>query len=97
MASHLHVLLNVSHVATNGAVDAVLRNDDATFKSKAFTELLLPELYRFRIRERREDVIKDDLGDRWRMLVHATILRQGTPLKNPQASSRFEQEKRGTV
>ena len=72
----------------------MLGDDDASFEAKAFTELLLPELYRFRIREGREDVIKDDLGDRWRMLVHATILRQGSPLKNPWAHSRVERERR---
>ncbi len=52
----------------------MLRDDDAPLKSKAFAELLLPELDRFRILKWRKDVIQDYLGDGWRMLVHPLIV-----------------------
>jgi hypothetical protein len=70
LASHLHVLLDRSHVATDSAVDAVLRDDDATLESKAFAELFLPELNSSGIFQGGESVIKDYLWERWRMLVH---------------------------
>jgi hypothetical protein len=52
----------------------VLRDDDASLKSEAFAQLLLPELYSLWIFKWRESVIEDYLGDGWRMLIHPLIV-----------------------
>ena len=52
----------------------MLRDDDASLKSQAFAQLLLPELHCFWIFKWRESVIQDYLGNGWRMLVHPLIV-----------------------
>ncbi len=52
----------------------MLGDDDAPLQAKALAELLLPELNGGRIFQRGESVIEDYLWDRWRMLVHESIL-----------------------
>ena len=56
----LHILLQGRHVSTKGSVDAVLRDENATFEPKALAEVLLPQLYGLWIRDRGEAVVKDD-------------------------------------
>ena len=43
------VTLNGFKFATNCAIDAVFRNDDAAFEAQAFAEGALPKTYRVRV------------------------------------------------
>ena len=60
-ASCSNIELDIHDVATNGGIDAVFRNDDASFQVVAFAQGALPQTNGYRIRKWREFVEKDDL------------------------------------
>ena len=61
-ASGAHVLLDGSKWSTNGAIDAVARDDDASFESEAFAQGSLPKPYRVGVANRGKRIEKNDFG-----------------------------------
>jgi len=64
-----HVSFESGHVATQRAVDPVLRDQDTTLEAKIPTKSLLPEANGFGILHWREPVVQDHFLE-----VHALIL-----------------------
>ncbi len=65
----MHVSLESRHLATQRAVDAVLRDQDTTLETKSPTECFLPESNSFGILQGREPVVQD-----YFLEVHILIL-----------------------
>ena len=70
LASFADVALHVFEFATDGAIHAILREDDATAEPEGFTEVALPQPYSVGVGQRREHVEEKDLGN-----SHAASLR----------------------
>lgn len=61
-AGALAVLLTSSDRAADGAVDAVLGNENSAFQPQRFAQSLLPQHHRLRVCDRGELVIQQDFG-----------------------------------
>ena len=57
-----HVLLHVEDVPSDRGVDSVLRYDDPPLEPEALGQGVLPQLDRFGVGQRGEDIEQDDLG-----------------------------------
>ena len=60
--SGTHIFFDCSKRSTHCAVDAMARDDDASFKPEALTQSSLPKTYCFRIIDGGKRVEKDDFG-----------------------------------
>src|SRR5690554_851100 len=57
------VLLHIVELTADGAVDAVLRDEDAPTQPERLAQVALPQPDRLGVGERGEDVVEQDLGD----------------------------------
>lgn len=60
--SGTHIFFDCSKRSTYCAIDAMARDDDASFKPEALAQRSLPKTYCFRIVDRCKRVEKDDFG-----------------------------------
>ena len=82
-----HVLLDVEDVPADGGVDAVLRHDHPPLEAETLGKGMLPQLDRFGVGQRSEDIEQDDLGschDSHSKAAQATVLAEvGSPERSP--------------